>query len=140
MPSMRSPIPQLEPRLPWRILGEPLFGHQAPDGWPEMGDAWMNTGAILNRINFGMMVAANRLPGTSFNNLPGTDSLTRASREQQVDAVVQDILGGAVSPDMRKILLSGEHPLAANATTQAQVSGFAQVVGLAIGSPEFQRR
>ena len=143
-------------------LGEPLFGHQAPDGWPETGDSWMNTGAILNRINFGMAVAANRLPGASISNLPGADSLMRAPREVQVDAAVQDFLGGAVSPDMRKILLSGEHPLAANAAqaTQTaatadtrkpaftrgglgptpQLSGFAQVVGLAIGSPEFQRR
>src|SRR2546423_14863510 len=29
-------------------LGQPIFGHQAPNGWPETGDAWMNTGAILN--------------------------------------------------------------------------------------------
>ena len=24
------------------FLGEPIFGHQAPNGWPETGDAWMN--------------------------------------------------------------------------------------------------
>jgi uncharacterized protein (DUF1800 family) len=33
-------------------LGQPIFGRQTPDGWPDRGDAWMNTGAILNRINF----------------------------------------------------------------------------------------
>ena len=32
-------------------LGQPIYGHQAPNGWPETGDQWMNTGAILNRIN-----------------------------------------------------------------------------------------
>ena len=137
-------------------LGEPLFGHQAPDGWPETGESWMNTGAILNRINFGMAVAANRLPGTSINDLPGADSLKRAARGAQVDAVVQDFLGGAVSPDMRKILISGENPLASRAPSAVasdsvsvgskpgppspRLNGFAQVVGLAIGSPEFQRR
>ena len=42
-------------------LGQPIYGHQAPNGWPETGDQWMNTGAILNRINFGMLVAAGRL-------------------------------------------------------------------------------
>lgn len=180
-------------------LGEQIFGHQAPDGWPETGESWMNTGAILNRINFGMAVAANRLPGASVQNLPGADSLARAPRNQQVDAVVASILGGAVSPDTRKILVSGEHPLAESAAQQAseqasqqttvsagspstgadamnadmatnvttrvkgagkqglnlgvrgagragivgappQLTGFAQVVGLALGSPEFQRR
>ncbi|HJQ24705.1 MAG TPA: DUF1800 domain-containing protein, partial [Blastocatellia bacterium] len=38
-------------------LGQPIFGHQAPNGWPETGESWMNTGAILNRINFGMAAA-----------------------------------------------------------------------------------
>src|SRR5690606_5328563 len=28
-------------------LGQPIYGHQAPNGWPETGEAWMNTGAIL---------------------------------------------------------------------------------------------
>jgi uncharacterized protein (DUF1800 family) len=169
-------------------LGAPLFGHQAPNGYPETGDSWMNTGAILNRINFGMAVAANRLPGATLAGIPGIDSLRRASREQQVDAVIQTLLGGAVSPDTRKILISGEHPLAVSAAQAAsapspsmnaddvsrdsdmtmtpqrsvikvprkpnaknamgrngfgpppQLNGFAQVVGLAIGSPEFQRK
>lgn len=100
-------------------LGEPMFGHQAPNGYPETGDAWMNTGAILNRINFGMAVGANRLPGSSTLEFPGADSLTTASRDAQVDAVVRSILGGAASPDTRKILLSGEHPLAAAAADAA---------------------
>lgn len=152
-------------------LGAPIYGHQAPDGYPETGDQWMNTGAILNRINFGMAVAASRLPGASINNVPNAQTLQNAPREQQVDDVVQTLLNGAASPDTRKILMSGEHPLAPTTTTtqldtttmsitpavlarrRAQnriterslgappkLDGFAQVVGLALGSPEFQRR
>ena len=44
------------------FLGQPIYGHQAPNGWPETGESWMNTGAILNRINFGLALAAGRLP------------------------------------------------------------------------------
>ncbi|HEY2850214.1 MAG TPA: DUF1800 domain-containing protein, partial [Gemmatimonadaceae bacterium] len=44
-------------------LGEPIYGHQAPNGWPETGDQWMNSGAILARINFGMAIAAGKIPG-----------------------------------------------------------------------------
>ena len=44
-------------------LGQPIFGRQTPDGWPDRGDAWMNTGAILNRINFGLSLAAGQVPG-----------------------------------------------------------------------------
>jgi len=32
-------------------LGQPMYGHLTPEGWPDRGDAWMNSGAILNRIN-----------------------------------------------------------------------------------------
>ena len=82
--------PDSTPRTAGAIayLGEPLFGHQAPNGYPETGDAWMNTGAILNRINFGMAVAANRIPGASLASLPGIDTLRNAPRGTQVDAVV----------------------------------------------------
>jgi uncharacterized protein (DUF1800 family) len=168
------------------FLGAPIFGHQAPNGWPETGEAWMNSGAILNRINFGLGLAGGRLPGASVSHWSEAERLQSASREQQVDAVVSAFLGGQASPDTRQILLSGENPLAAklaatvvadsssmNMTSmatgddrpmragreippgkngapraaagramgqQVQVNGLAQVVGLAIGAPEFQRR
>jgi uncharacterized protein (DUF1800 family) len=171
-------------------LGEPIFGHQAPNGWPETGESWMNTGAILNRINFGMAAAAGRLPGASVRALPALDTIGSASRETQVDAVVTTVLNGMVSPDTRAVLLSGEHPLlskaggvnavqdmspdtadpemsdgamtAADGQNPArprqqngggkraalqgrglgnipQLTGVPQIVGLALGSPEFQR-
>ena len=142
------------------FLGQPIFGHQAPNGWPETGDAWMNTGAILNRINFGMAAAAGRLPGADIRALPALDILRSAPRDKQVDAVIATILNGMVSPDTRAVLLSGEHPMLANgASTSAmqdmtgaepvqrrgfanvpQLTGLPQIVGLALGSPEFQRR
>lgn len=155
------------------FLGQPIYGHQAPNGYPETGDAWMNTGAILNRINFGMAVAANRIPGLDFAALPAIDSLRNAPRQKQVDAVVSLLLSGSASPDTRTVLIKGENPLASTAasavemTTGApgnddmmatvdrprranqlalglgpipQLHGVAQIVGLALGSPEFQRR
>jgi uncharacterized protein (DUF1800 family) len=161
-------------------LGQPIYGHQAPNGYPETGDAWMNTGAILNRINFGIAAAANRIPGASIRAFPGFDSLASASRQRQVDAVVSVLLGGSASPDTRAVLVSGANPLLAGARDTAsmtiagnnddmvtdaplrrrngegqgarqnplgrrngatpQLTGFAQVIGLALGSPEFQRR
>ena len=176
------------------FLGQPIFGHQAPNGWPETGESWMNTGAILNRINFGMAAAAGRLPGVDIRAVPALDTLRSAPRDKQVDAVVATILNGMVSPDTRAVLVSGEHPMLANgaganaiqdmspsdavssdgsggqdmmdganggnaararanqnpsgrrAALQGrgfanipQLSGLPQIVGLALGSPEFQR-
>jgi uncharacterized protein (DUF1800 family) len=165
-------------------LGEPVYGHQAPNGWPETGDQWMNTGAILNRINFGVAIAAGRVPGVSPVNWKGAESLQNAPVEQQVDGVVGALLGGGVSPDTRAILITGKNPFLASAAAldttpapakpkepvdpdeallmlpdpagapamrgpardrafgrlQPPARGLALIVGLAIGSPEFQRR
>src|ERR1700694_4605018 len=96
------------------FLGQPIFGHQAPNGWPETGEAWMNTGAILNRINFGMAVAAGRLPGVDIRSLPLLDTIRSASRDKQVDVVVATILNGMISPDTRVVLVLGVHLLLAN--------------------------
>jgi uncharacterized protein (DUF1800 family) len=136
-------VPDSTPRTAQLVarLGEPLYGHQAPNGYAETGDTWMNAGAILNRINFGMAAAANRIPGASVLAIPGIDSVASASRAKQVDAVVSLLLGGSVSPDTRAVLMSGENPLAGKGETgRERLTGIAQVVGLAIGSPEFQRR
>ncbi len=150
--------PDTSPRTAQIIarMGEPIFGHQAPDGYPETGESWMNAGAILNRINFGLAVAAQRVPGATLDRWPESAALMTAPRAVQVDAVVTSILGGDVSPDTRTILLSGEHPLLAGGDAAAgmnggaadtgavgpaaRVQGLAQVVGLALGAPEFQRR
>lgn len=147
-------------------LGQPIYLHQAPNGYPESGDAWINTGTILNRINFGLALAAGRLPGVSLRRWPASVELRNAPRAEQVDGVIQALLGGEVSPDTRRILESGVNPMlgAKGADTllvdlgaadeaaddqrprrrnrQAPIAleGLAQVLGLALGSPEFQRR
>jgi len=163
-------------------LGEPIFGRQTPDGWPDRGDAWMNTGAILNRINFGLALAAGRLPGAQLTNWPALDSLRTEARAKQVDGVVNAVLGGEVSPETREVLMSGDNPMLASAAPDTStmdapdmaagrrrgggggggakgsvqgrganvgagvlarpvdLHGVAQVLGLALGAPEFQRR
>lgn len=177
-------MPDTTPRSAQLVarLGEPIFGRQTPDGWPDRGDAWMNTGAILNRINFGLALAAGRLPGASLSTWPYANSLRNASRAAQVDAVVSSILGGHISTETRSILMSGDNPMLRTAPSADSLSGeaamstddemalpqragqrvgkkgisranapsplsrpvelqgLAQVVGLALGSPEFQRR
>lgn len=150
-------------------LGQPIYGRQTPDGWPETGGEWMNTGAILTRINLGMFVAAGRLPGARITTVPELAALqtARASREAQIDGVVDALLGGSVSNETREVLLTGENPMLGKSETPAQepmmrrgqqagdrrplgaqlqlganrsLTPLEQLVGLALGSPEFQRR
>lgn len=126
-------------------LGQPIYGRQTPDGWPDVASEWMGAGAILNRINFGLAVGANRLPGARATAFPGAEPLRTANREAQVDGVISVFLGGRVSPETREILLTGRNPLLSGNATDGEreippLQGLAQLVGLAIGSPEFQRR
>jgi uncharacterized protein (DUF1800 family) len=135
--------PDSTPRTAQMIakLGEPLYGHLAPNGYPERGDAWINTGAILARINFGLVVAAGRVPGASVAEWTDGKELVSLSRDAQVDGVIKAILGGEASPDTRKVLESGVNPMASDSTTQAtKRGGLETMVGLALGAPEFQRR
>jgi uncharacterized protein (DUF1800 family) len=125
-------------------LGQPIYGRLTPDGWPDRGDAWMNSGAILSRINFGFRVAAGQLPGVRIASWPAAVRLRGAPADKQVDGVVDELLGGDVSADTRRILISGENPMLAAApqpkSPVPQLTGLAAIVALALGSPEFQRR
>ena len=128
-------------------LGQPIYGHLTPDGWPDRGDAWMNTGAILNRVNFAQRVAANQVYGIRLASWPATRELAAAPHRVQVEGVIRDLLGGHASPDTRRILESGERPLLTDASNvrgaapaPVALNGFPALVGLALGSPEFQHR
>ena len=144
-------------------LGQPIYGRQTPDGWPDTGGEWMTAGAILSRINFGLLTAGGRVPGVQLARWPAYAKMRAAGCELRgpagnsdtrcaaaVDIVVNELLGGSVSVETREILMSGTNPLltrpaAASDSLGASVRGIRldpmqQLVGLALGAPEFQRR
>ena len=140
-------LPDTTPRtaqLPSR-LGQPVFGRLTPDGWPDDAQEWINSGAILNRINFGTIAANGGLPGVTIDRWPPAASLRTAPFGEQVDGVIGELLGGEVSPETRSILLSGVNPLAgampASNTADANAPRrLKDLIGLTLGAPEFQRR
>jgi uncharacterized protein (DUF1800 family) len=46
-------------------LGMPLYQCQPPTGYKDTADAWINTGALVDRMNFAVRLANGRLPGIS---------------------------------------------------------------------------
>lgn len=46
-------------------MGQHLYYYQAPTGFPDNGKYWINTGSLLNRMNFGLALASNRIPGVT---------------------------------------------------------------------------
>ncbi len=45
-------------------LGMPLYGMQTPNGYSWMSEPWVSTGALVNRMNFALVLSGNRVGGT----------------------------------------------------------------------------
>jgi len=113
-------------------LGEPLYQHVAPDGYPERQDDWVNSGALLARMNASVGLAAGRLPGVAV----ALDTLIPATGDAQalLDAIDRRLLGGAMSAHTRSVI---DQQLADVADPVARRN---LAIGLALGGPEFQRQ
>jgi len=119
-------------------MGEGLFMCQPPTGYPDTGERWVNTGALLERMNFALALSGNRVPGTSVN-LQNLSAKTPATQPSQiVDHFVNLLLRGQISPQTRATIdksLSEQQLAMAGGKVDV-----AKVVGLILGSPEFQRQ
>jgi uncharacterized protein (DUF1800 family) len=123
-------------------IGQPLYQYQAPTGYPDTAESWVNTGALLNRLNFSLALAGNRLPGVRVDTaaLLGGASADSAAT---LDKAIQVLLGGQVSPETRRTLethLSDPQILQARLDDPVREINHGVVAGLVLGAPEFQRR
>ena len=50
-------------------MGQRFYFYQAPTGFPDKGDYWINTGSLLNRMNFGLAFATGKIPGVTIDLL-----------------------------------------------------------------------
>ena len=65
---LNADLEQPRPILEWIArMGQPLYAYQAPTGYPDRAEAWVNTGSLLNRMNFGLHLALGRIPGIVFD-------------------------------------------------------------------------
>ena len=147
-------------------LGEVPYGYQAPTGYPDTAEDWVNTGALLERLNFAVAIASNRIPGTRVD-LKGFES---KDKSQILDKALAGILDSDISASSKALLLKQiEQPLPeVKAGTelndpdvevpnmrQGQQGGqnrqarllnpsgnpdVFKVVSLVLGTPEFQRQ
>jgi uncharacterized protein (DUF1800 family) len=82
-------------------LGEVPYGYQAPTGYPDTAEDWVNTGALLERLNFAIAVASNRIPGTRVD----LKAFEQKERSKILDAAVAEILDNDISATSRATLL-----------------------------------
>ena len=160
-------------------MGEPLYGFQTPNGYSDTAETWVNTGGLLERLNFGLTLASNGIPGTrvdlkQFVANAGGQSLSKA---QVMDRFLDLIVAGDITPKTKEALLKqlneqtalvvpamtpgaarmsdstggemmdvppplrprqqGQQLARADASITDPVT---KIVGLILGSPEFQRQ
>jgi uncharacterized protein (DUF1800 family) len=104
-------------------LGEPLYRKQEPTGYSNLNSEWVNSAALLNRMNFGLQLAKNGVAGVKvdtrrFGNNP--------------DAVAKTLMFRSASSQTRSAINK------ALKDQKQRTPGL--VAGLVIGSPDFQRR
>ncbi|MDQ2856906.1 MAG: DUF1800 domain-containing protein [Acidobacteriota bacterium] len=152
-------------------MGEPLYGFQTPNGYSDVAENWVNTGALLERLNFGLALASNRIPGTRVNlrQFVGDSSAdASADKAKIMDRFLGVIVAGEISARTKETLLKQldeEITLpppqkVADQEVAGMAAGFpdgpraaprpgpqatitdpvTKIVGLILGTPEFQRQ
>jgi uncharacterized protein (DUF1800 family) len=113
-------------------LGQPLYLQAAPTGYPETQDDWVNSGALLNRMNVAMALVSNKLPGITVD----LDTVVPVSGDIDalIDAVDDRVLAGQMTQQTREVIRRELEEVADPAARRMLA------VGLAIGGPEFQRQ
>jgi len=110
-----------------RNLGMPLYGCQPPTGYSDKAEAWVNSGALLNRMNFAVSLTSQQ-----------------AGRQRSADSapVLRGRTGGAPTITSERLVasvLAGELS-ESTAATVARATTQSQALALVLGSPEFQRK
>jgi len=123
-------------------IGEPLYQCQPPTGYADNAEAWVNTGALLNRLNFSLTLSGNKVRGSraDVGSLLGVDA---TEPKVALQRALQIFLGGQAGPTTLETLqkqLDSPQVLQAKLDDPVKKVDLGVVTGLVLGAPEFQRR
>jgi uncharacterized protein (DUF1800 family) len=136
-------------------MGMPLYGAQPPTGYAMQAESWVNSGALLSRMNFALALGAGKLAGVHLDASTLAGSSNRAEDVQRT--LEQTLLAGDVSAQThetiaRQLNATSDDIKARNDPQTTNVPKMSlmnappkpvnqgTVAGLILGSPEFQRR
>jgi uncharacterized protein (DUF1800 family) len=141
-------------------MGQPLYGSQPPTGYSTKSEVWVNSAALLDRMNFGLALATNKLQGISFNlaQLMNSTPAPPASATAIAGATLTTVSLGDDDPyqvqlKLEQLLLAGDISKQTHDAIEQQIVGprlqgenvrnqpnVNVIAGLLLGSPEFQRK
>lgn len=124
-------------------MGMMPYGMQPPTGYSMKADAWVNSSALLARMNFALSLSSGKVKGIEFdlNSLLGPQP--PADAQATVATLESTLLAGDVSRQTHDTILKQlQDPQVAQRRLDdpARTPNAAAITGLLLGSPEFQRR
>jgi hypothetical protein len=145
-----------------RQMGMELFHALPPTGYAITAEKWMNTNALVDRLNFAVQLTYNRLPDQKFDGakvvalevlsepLPAAEGEKLTGTDAVLRLLESTMIGGAVSAKTNELMHQQIAQWTAQANAQAGGAQGAQSVGpdellnrmaaMVMGSPEFQMR
>jgi uncharacterized protein (DUF1800 family) len=124
-------------------MGMPLYGMQPPTGYSVKNETWVNSAALLARMNFALQLGTGKLPGSTLD----PQALMRGQIPQDADgalAVLENgMLAGDVSPQTHAVMekqLNDPKISERRLDDAGRAPNYGAIAGLIMGSPEFQRR
>jgi uncharacterized protein (DUF1800 family) len=111
-----------------RRLGEPLYSKLEPTGYSSANAEWVSSASLLDRMNFALALANNRVPGVKMDSAAWQTAVEKDPLElarQLLEQKPSEQTAAAIQK-----MLSGARP--------NQIASL--VAGLTLGSPEFQKR
>jgi len=127
-----------------QTMGMPLYGMQPPTGYSMKAETWVNSSALLGRMNFSLALTGGKLKGVQVDPthlLPANDTTANPP------AVLNDLEGTLLAGDISKqthdtIAARLQDPAIAQRKLDdaSRPPNTAMIEGLLLGSPEFQRR
>jgi uncharacterized protein (DUF1800 family) len=132
------------PMVMWTArIGQPLYQCQPPTGYKDNAETWVNTGALLNRLNYSLTLAGGRMRGAHVDMalLVGPDPTH--DPKIVLDKSIEVLLHGNISAQTRTTLekqLQDPQVLQARLDDPVKQVNIGMVMGLVLGAPEFQRR
>ena len=124
-------------------MGMPLYGMQPPTGYSMKAEAWVNSSALLARMNFALQLGSGRLPGSSLDPQALIHGPAPADVDAALAALEQGLLAGDISSQTHAVLqkqLNDPQIAQRRLDDPSQKPNYGAIAGLIMGSPEFQRR
>ena len=124
-------------------MGMPLYGAQPPTGYSMKADTWVNSSALLNRMNFALAMGTGRLPGAKFDAGTILGNASPTDPTQVVAVLETSLLSGDISKQTHETIekqLNDPQVTGRRLDDSPRPVNAGVIAGLILGSPEFQRR